>query len=59
MIVIVNVSRTAEIFINLIKKLVPKAVGNKIFMLSHNPEKRLEELKALMEERYIPDWLGK
>jgi hypothetical protein len=58
LIVIVNTSRMAELFINVMKKLITKEVGEKIRILSHNPEKRLEELKALVEERYIPTWLG-
>lgn len=57
-IVVTNVSRTAEFVVNLIKPLISKEVRNKIHFLSHEHGLRASELEALIEKEYIPDWLG-
>ena len=58
MIVLTNVSRTAEFVVNLIKPLITKEVRDKIHILSHDPNRRAAELEALIETEYIPVWLG-
>jgi len=58
MIVLTNVSRTAEFVVNLVKPLLTKEVRDKIVFLSHDPDRRMAELEALVEREYIPEWLG-
>lgn len=57
-VLLVNLSRTAEMLVNVIKALLTKDVREKIHVLAHDPEKRLEQLEALIEHEYIPKWLG-
>lgn len=53
-----NLSRPAEFVISLVKPLITKEVRDKIYILSHDPEKRLAQLQAVIEADFIPDWLA-
>lgn len=57
-VLMVNLSRTAEILVNLIKALLTKEVSAKIHVLSSDKDKMLSQLGAIVEEDYVPDWLG-
>jgi len=57
-VVMTNVSRTAEIFIKIIKQLITKEVRDKIIVLSHDKDKQKTQLEALIEKEYVPSWLG-
>jgi len=53
----VNISRTGELLLSLVKPLLTKDVRDKIKILSKDPEKRRAQLETLVEREYIPDWL--
>jgi hypothetical protein len=55
---LINLSRSAEFFVNIVKNLLTKEVREKIMVLPHNKEKALAQLGAVVENEYIPDWLG-
>lgn len=58
MIVLANFSRVAEFLLTMIKPLITKEVRDKIFILPKDAVKRREILQAIVEEEYIPDYLG-
>lgn len=57
MIFLMNMSRAAELMVNIVKQFITKEVREKIFLLSHNPEQRKVQVEALVEKRFIPTWL--
>jgi hypothetical protein len=57
MVMIANLSRGTEFVVGLIKPLLTKEVRDKIHILPHG-EKLLHELSAIVDRKWIPEWLG-
>jgi hypothetical protein len=55
---LLNVSAAAEIAYSLVKPLLAKEAREKIFIIPHDPEKKRRMLQLVIEQEYIPDWLG-
>lgn len=57
-VMLVNLSKIAEIFVNIVKPLFTREVREKIHVLSHDPDRQLDQLQAMVELESIPEWLG-
>jgi hypothetical protein len=53
-----NLSRPAEVVVNLVKSIITKEVRDKIFVLPHDPAKRLAMLEPVVVPEFIPEYLG-
>lgn len=59
MIFLAHVSRPGDMFLNVVLRLITKEVRDKIKVLpSHDKTKSLAILKTVVDEEYIPEWLG-
>lgn len=58
MLVVVNMAAAANMFFQMVLPFLPIVVRNKIHLLPSNKTKRLDMLKELVEEEFIPTWLG-
>lgn len=59
MIFLAHLSRPGEIFLKIVLSLITKEVRDKIKILpNHDKAKSLAILKTVVEEEYIPQWLG-
>lgn len=59
MIFLVHLSRPGEIFLKIVLSLITKEVRDKIKILpNHDKAKSLAVLRTVVEEDYIPQWLG-
>ena len=56
--VIANMAKPAQIFLKMVMPFLPIEVRRKIHVLPDHGEKRSEMLKKLVDEQYIPTWLG-
>lgn len=57
-VVLANFSRVSEFLLTMIKPLITKEVRDKIYILPKDAVKRQQILEAIVEEEYIPDYLG-
>jgi hypothetical protein len=57
-VLLVNLSRTAELIINVIKPLLTKEVRDKLYILPHDPKKLLAALEVIVDKQFILTWLG-
>lgn len=57
-VLLTNLSRLAELAVNIVKPLLSKDVRGKLLILSHDPDTRLRQLAQFVEPEYIPVWLG-
>lgn len=58
MVLLANLSKVSEILLNMIKPLITKEVRDKIVILPSNPKRRHAMLESVMDQDYIPDFLG-
>ncbi len=57
-VVIANMGMPAQIFFKMVLPFIPIDVRKKIHILPNHGKERLEILKSLVEEQFIPVWLG-
>jgi hypothetical protein len=58
MLIVVNMAAAANMFFQMVLPFLPIVVRNKIHLLPSDKMKRLDMLKELVEEEFIPTWLG-
>ena len=59
LLVLVNVSKTAELLINIILRLIPAEVRKKIHVMhAEHPREITAGLENIVERSHIPSWLG-
>lgn len=56
--VMLNASSAAQMFLKVIMPFLPDIVRQKIHLVPNDPNKRMEMMKELVEERFIPVRLG-
>lgn len=56
--VVANMAKPAQIFMKMVFPFLPLEVRRKIHILPTDAESRSEMLKMLVEEKFIPSWLG-
>lgn len=56
--VVVNMAMAAQIFFKVVMPFLPDNVQSKIHILPKNSEEASNMLKSLVEEEFIPTWLG-
>ncbi len=56
--VVVNMAMAAQIFFKVVMPFLPDNVQSKIYILPKNSEEASNMLKSLVEEEFIPTWLG-
>lgn len=58
MLIIANLQGAGGLVLKMIMPLLPAPVKEKITVLPNDPEKSLNLLRSMVDEEYLPDWLG-
>lgn len=56
--VIANLSGASQVFLKMVMPFLPSIVKKKIHVLPSDADERMDMLTKLVDEKFIPDWLG-